>query len=106
VLALELGENGLDRMTRSAPRRPEVDHDRPFSFEHLALEAVVCDLAHGYSLPVIAAMRSAGTYQLASSTIARVIFEPPASRSTNLIGISTTLKPARSVRNVVSIWKA
>ena len=40
------------------------------------------------------------------TTIARDIFEPPASRSTKVIGISTTRKPARSARYVVSIWNA
>ena len=33
-----------------------------------------------------------------SSTIARLIFEPPTSRSTNEIGTSTTRKPLRSAR--------
>jgi hypothetical protein len=38
--------------------------------------------------------------------MARLIFEPPASRSEKTIGTSTTLKPALRARYVVSIWKA
>jgi hypothetical protein len=42
----------------------------------------------------------------ASRKIVRLIFDVPSVRSTNLIGTSTTLKPARIVRYVPSIWKA
>ena len=50
------------------------------------------------SCPCSAARRSSGTFQIASSTIARDIFEPPTSRSAKRIGISSTRKPARSAR--------
>src|ERR671935_1025349 len=62
--------------------------------------------ANDYSRPRRAATRRSGTFQIASRTIARDIFEPPASRSTNVIGTSATLKPARNARYVVSIWNA
>ena len=64
--------------------------------EHLLLEARVGDLSH--SCPLSAASRSSGTFQIASSTIARDIFEPPTSRSTKRIGTSRTRKPRRSAR--------
>ena len=63
-------------------------------------------VAQSYKRPRSAASRNAGTFHTASSTIACDIFEPPSSRSTNVIGISTTRKPLRSARYVVSIWKA
>ena len=56
-----------------------------------SLEGRVGDLSH--RLPPSAASRSSGTFQIASSTIARDIFEPPTSRSTKRIGTSTTRKP-------------
>jgi hypothetical protein len=131
VLSLELGEDGLDRAAGPAPGSPEVDDDGLARFEYIALEALVGDLAHGYSLPGLpaggvacdadikamaalpawllnpaqgqiwprsAASRKVGTFQIASSTIAPLILEPPTSRSANLIGTSTTRKPARSAR--------
>src|SRR5205085_10496725 len=98
VLPLELGEHGLDRAAGTAPGRPEVDDDRLARLEHFELEARVGDLAHGESLPRNAAHRSAGTFQIASATIALLLVEPPASRSTNLIGTSTTRKSARRAR--------
>src|SRR4029077_2208075 len=55
--------------------------------------------------PVRARTRSCGTFQIASSTIARLIFEWPSSRSENEIGTSTTRKPALITREVVSILK-
>ena len=54
---------------------------------------------------VVDANRSRGTFQTASSTIARLIFDWPAVLSTKRIGTSTTRKPLRNVRYVVSIWK-
>ena len=98
VLMLQLRKDGLDGAAGAAPGRPEVDDDGLARLEHVPLEARVGDLAHGYSLPVSASRRSAGTFQIASSTIAPLILEPPTSRSTNLIGTSTTRKPARSAR--------
>src|SRR5206468_3854938 len=100
------GEDRLDRAAGAAPGRPEVDHDGLARLEDVALEALVGDVAHGYSFPVNAASLRIGTFQTASSTIAPLILEPPASRSTNLIGTSTARKPARRARYVVSIWNA
>src|SRR5436190_19207532 len=102
-LRLQLLQDRLDRATRPAPRRPEVEDDRHVALEHVALERLVGYLEHGarvarYRRPAIAASRSAGTLQIASATIARDIFEPPASRSANVIGPSTTRKPARRAR--------
>src|SRR5690606_5779788 len=45
------------------------------------------------------------TCTMASSTIEPLIFDLPSSRSVNVIGTSTTEKPARMVRQVRSIWK-
>src|SRR5262250_1387889 len=45
------------------------------------------------------------TRHKASSTIARLIFDVPCTRSTNVIGTSTTRSPARSARTARSIWK-
>ncbi len=56
-----------------------------------------------YKRPSSARSRSRGTFQTASTTIARLIFDSPAVRSTNRIGTSTTRNPFRSVRYVVSI---
>ena len=95
----------LDRVARLAPRRPEVDEDGLRRGEHLVGERLVRDLVH-YSRPVSARSRSSGTFQIASATIAPVIFEAPARRSTKRMGISCTRKPARSTRYVVSIWNA
>ena len=50
--------------------------------------------------------RSAGTSQAASRAIRGVIFERPAPRSRNTIGVSTTRRPRRSARWVSSTWKA
>jgi hypothetical protein len=50
--------------------------------------------------------RIAGTRQAASSITEPVIFEWPTRRSRKVIGTSTTLKPARIVRNVDSTWTA
>ena len=47
-----------------------------------------------------------GTLHAASATIALLIFDSPTRRSLNTIGTSTTRKPARTARYVVSIWKA
>ena len=64
--------------------------------EHLRLEGRVRDLSH--SVPRSAARRSSGTFQIASSTIARDIFEPPTVRSAKRIGTSCTRKPLRIAR--------
>src|SRR5207245_606217 len=97
----QVGEDGLQRLARPTPRRPEVDEQRPA--RDRLVERRVVELRH--SRPVNAANRSRGTFHTASSTIARLIFDRPAVRSTNRIGTSTTRKPLRSVRKVVSIWK-
>src|SRR5262249_23650900 len=60
--------------------------------------------ARRHSRPLSAARRSAGTLLTASTTIARLIFEVPSVRSTNVIGTSSTRKPLRIVRYVPSIW--
>ena len=65
---------------RAAPRRPEVDDDRPVGAAAPPLERRVGDLAHAsrrYRRPASAGARRSGTFQIASSTIARLIFEPP-----------------------------
>ena len=49
---------------------------------------------------------SAGTTHAASSAIRSVIFDVPAPRSRNTIGISTTRRPRRSARWVSSTWNA
>ena len=64
--------------------------------EHLRLEGGVRHLSH--SSPRAAASRSSGTFQIASSTIARDIFDPPTARSTKRIGSSWTRKPLRIAR--------
>src|SRR6476646_2981905 len=94
-------EDRLERLARATPRRPEVDEQR------LARDRVVERrlVELGHSCPANAVNRSHGTFQTASSTIARLIFDRPAVRSTKVIGISTTWNPLRSVRYVVSIWK-
>src|SRR5207244_3048853 len=105
-LARELLENGMHGMARAAPGGPEVDHDRSAGLEHVLLEACVRDVAHdrhSYKRPVSARSLRSGTFQIASSTIARLIFEPPCCRSTNAIGTSRTRKPARTARYVISI---
>src|SRR5438876_2809723 len=105
----DLLEHGVHGMARSAPRRPEVDDDGLPRLEHVLLEARVCDLAHGdpaYRRPVSARSLTSGTFHTASSTIERLIFEWPCSRSTNAIGTSTMRNPARRTRYVVSIWNA
>ena len=57
-------------------------------------------LLHGRSVQrrPSAASPGTGTFQTASSTMARLIFEPPTTRSTKMIGISRTRKPARIAR--------
>src|SRR5256714_12325822 len=97
----QLLEDRLERLARAAPRRPEVDEQRPA--RDRVVERRLVELGH--SRPANAANRSAGTFQTASSTIARLIFDWPAVRSAKRIGISTTSNPLRSVRYVVSIWK-
>src|SRR6185503_13968974 len=97
----KLLEDRLERLARATPRRPEVDEQRP------GRDRVVerCLVELGHSRPANADNRSHGTFQTASSTIARLIFDRPAVRSTKVIGISTMWNPLRSVRYVVSIWK-
>ena len=68
----------------------------PAALDDLLLERRVGDLSH--KLPLSAASRRSGTFQIASSTIDRDIFEPPTSRSTKRIGTSRTRKPRRSAR--------
>ncbi len=89
-------QDRLDRLARLAPRRPEVDDRRAAGGDHLVLERRVGDLSH--SFPPSAARRRSGTFQIASSTISRDIFEPPTSRSAKRIGSSRTRKPRRSAR--------
>ncbi len=98
LLARELLEDRVDGPAGPAPRRPEVDDDGAVGAENLLLEVRVRDFVHSYRVPRAAARRSAGTFQIASSTIARLIFECPVSRSAKVIGTSTTRKPARSAR--------
>src|SRR5690606_27838418 len=45
------------------------------------------------------------TFHSASVTIARLIFDRPAVRSTNVIGTSTTRPPPRATRHAMSTWK-
>src|SRR5204863_5880144 len=97
----QLFEDRLERLARAAPGRPEVDEQRPV--RDRLVERRLVELGH--SRPANAVNRSHGTFQTASSTIARLIFDRPAVRSTKVIGISTTWNPLRSVRYVVSIWK-
>jgi len=97
----ELLEDRLQRLARPAPRRPEVDKQRPAGDRVVERRRV--ELFQ--SFPLKAAKRSAGTFQTASSTIARLIFDVPAVRSAKRIGTSTTVNPLRRVRYVVSIWK-
>ena len=82
---------GLDRAARPAPRCPEVDHHGHLGSQHLGVEGLVRDVrdassSPGYRRPRSARRRSAGTFHTASSTIARLIFEPPTTRSTKVIG--------------------
>ncbi len=100
----ELLEHPLDGAARLAPRRPEVDDDRAAADR--LVERGRVELAHDQNRPSSAASRSAGTLVTASRKIVRLIFDWPAVRSTNVIGTSTTVKPARSVRYVPSIWNA
>ena len=102
----ESDEVRLDRVARSAPRRPEVDDHRHRRPEDVLLEPCPSHQVHGYSLPVSARSRSSGTFSIASVTIEPVILDAPARRSTNVIGTSRTRRPARAIRYVVSIWKA
>ncbi len=62
------------------------------------LASVSSSMRPCYRRPRRARSRSIGTLQIASRTIPRLIFEPPRSRSTNAIGISTTRNPARRAR--------
>src|SRR5438445_203677 len=71
---------------------PEANHDRAGAREHLGLERVVRDVSH------VRPNLSSGTRQIASSTIRRLILEAPCVRSSNVIGSSTTEKPARLAR--------
>src|SRR5947208_349915 len=100
---LELRENRLQRLARAAPRGPEVDEQRAAGDRIVETGGV--ELAHQNS-PRNAANRSAGTCVIASSTIVRLIFDCPAVRSAKTMGTSTTSKPARIARYVVSIWNA
>src|SRR5262249_14603034 len=102
----DVDEVRLDRVTRLAPRRPEVDDHGYRGREHLALERRRIHHPQDYSLPVSARSRSRGTFHIASATIEPVIFDAPARRSTNVIGTSRTRSPARRIRYVVSIWNA
>jgi hypothetical protein len=97
----ELLEDRLERLARPAPGRPEVDEQRLTGDR--VVERRLVELFQ--SFPLNAANRSAGTFQTASSTIARLIFDVPAVRSAKRIGTSTTANPLRRVRYVVSIWK-
>src|SRR5438874_3741857 len=105
-LLLELLEDRPDRLAGPAPRRPEVDEHGRFRAEDGLVELACRQLAHVdpiYKRPSRARSRRTGTFQIASSTIARLIFDWPAVRSAKRIGTSTTRKPLRSVRYVVSI---
>lgn len=45
------------------------------------------------------------TLTSASTTMSRLILDAPSSRSTNVIGTSTTRAPARTARHAMSTWK-
>ena len=95
------GEDRLDRLARAAPGRPEVDDDRvgrPAGPRCSKVASVSSSTAAMLQAARERREPQAGTFQIASSTIARLIFEPPTSRSAKRIGISTTRKPARSAR--------
>src|SRR5436190_15966008 len=88
-------QDRVNRAARTAPRRPEVHDHRPLGGQHLGLEGPVRDVPH-YARSLRSRRR--GTFQIASSTIARLIFEWPSVRSAKRIGTSTTRKPARTAR--------
>ncbi len=90
VLVGHVREDRADDTARAAPGRPEVDDHRALRLEDLVLEIGVSDLgelghaatiASAQRRPLAAAMRSAGTRTIASSTIPGPIFEPPWVRS-------------------------
>src|SRR5205085_5616225 len=97
----KLLEDRLQCLARAAPRRPEVDEQR--ATRDCVVERRLVQLGH--NRPLNAANRSFGTFQIASNATARLIFDRPAVRSTNTIGTSTTRKPLRRARYVVSTWK-
>ena len=103
VVARELLEDRLDRAARPAPRGREVDEHGNLGFEHVPGEARVGRVDR-HSRPRSAFQRSTGTWCIASTTIAPLIFDSPTRRSTNVIGTSTTRKPERRARYVPSIW--
>src|SRR2546427_506563 len=51
-------------------------------------------------------IRSRGTIQTASRTMARFILLCPSVRSTNTMGISVSLNPFRHALTLISIWNA
>src|SRR4051812_7599779 len=81
----ERRQDRLERLARLAPGRPELEQLR---------------VAHR------AVRRRSGTRVIASSTMPRLIFDVPSVRSAKTIGTSTTLKPRRIARYVISIWNA
>ena len=89
---LELGQDRLEGLARTAPRRPEVDEERAAADG--GVESGGVELVHQMR-PVNASNRSAGTRVTASRKIAWLIFELPAVRSAKRIGTSTTPKPSR-----------
>ena len=107
-LRLQLLERSADGRARPAPGRPEVDDHGAVRLEDVGAEGRIRHLDHANqrNRPVRACRPRYGTRQIASRTMERLIFDVPVSRSANAIGISTTRKPARSARYVVSIWKA
>ena len=74
-----IGSTALARARTTAPRSRRRPASRPAAT--LLLEGLVGELEHAVestAVPCSAGGRSSGTFQIASSTIARLIFEPPA----------------------------
>ena len=90
----------LDRVARLAPGRPEVDDDRPRRLEHLGpnVASVTARTRSGTARPRRRADAQQRHLPDRLEHDRALIFEPPTSRSTNVIGTSTTRKPARSAR--------
>src|SRR5262249_12638487 len=118
-------EDRVDDSAGAAPGGPEVDENGAVGLEHLGLEVGVghitelaghcrsprscvedrySSLVRGLSVTIqnevshLRRNRMAGTRQIASATIALLIFDVPSARSLNTIGTSTTLNPALIAR--------
>ena len=86
----EAAARHIEQIGRSEPARRRSRNSRPEQ-RH----------PHGrgsQSLPASARSRRTGTRHIASATIEPVIFDAPARRSTNVIGTSSTRRPARFTR--------